>query len=103
MRFCARCFGCGVGHTLVFALFLAGLLTGTPFLIGTVPALFIAIIGMGIMFADWTIQSHFKLISNNYLRFITGILGGGGIGIFIWVFIMFGLSHIPTLLSTLGI
>jgi uncharacterized membrane protein len=90
MPFCARCFGCSIGHVLVFVLFLTGIL----FLAGTLPALLIAASGMVVMFVDWSIQNHFKLVSNNYSRFITGILGGGGIGIFIWTFISFGLNHL---------
>jgi len=67
-------------------------------LTGNLPALFIASIGMTIMFADWLIQSYFKIISNNYSRFITGIVGGAGVGIFIWTFIAFGLNYLLTLI-----
>jgi len=86
MPFCARCFGCSIGHILSFVLFLTG----------NLPVLFIASIGITVMFVDWLIQSYFKIISNNYSRFITGIIGGAGVGIFIWTFITFGLNHLLT-------
>jgi uncharacterized membrane protein len=84
MPFCARCFGCSIGHVLAFGLFL----------IGSLPTLLIASIGMSIMFLDWLIQSYFNLTSNNYSRFVTGIMGGGGVGVFIWTFVGIGLKHI---------
>jgi uncharacterized membrane protein len=74
MLFCSRCFGCSIGHILSFILFLFGYLPS--YLIA-----FILIIPLGI---DWSIQRFFDILSNNYRRFVTGILGGLGIGVIIW-------------------
>ena len=88
MPFCARCFGCSIGHILSIVLFLTG----------NLPALSIALIGMTVMFVDWLIQSYFKLYQNNYSRFITGIIGGAGVGVFIWTFITIGLKYLLTVI-----
>ena len=88
MPFCARCFGCSIGHILSFILFLTG----------NLPALLIASVGMVIMFVDWLIQSHFQIISNNHSRFITGIVGGAGIGVLMWTFFAFGLNWLLPLI-----
>jgi len=74
MPFCSRCLGCAVGHILAFVLFLFGYLPS--FLIAV-----ILIIPLGI---DWSIQKFFAILSNNYRRLITGILGGLGVGVIIW-------------------
>jgi len=84
MPFCARCFGCSIGHILSLGLFLTG----------SLPSILIGIAGMGLCLIDWSIQSYFKLFSNNYLRFVTGILGGAGVGIFIWTLFMMAYSWV---------
>lgn len=101
MPFCARCFGCYIGHTFAFILFLAGILIGVSFLVGTIPALSIAIIGMAIMLLDWIAQNRLGLFSNNSSRFITGIFGSIGIGVFMWTFLALILSHVIILFHSL--
>ena len=74
MPFCSRCLGCSIGHILSFVLFLFGYLPS--FLVAV-----ILIIPLGI---DWSIQRFLGIVSNNYRRLITGILGGLGVGVIIW-------------------
>ena len=74
MPFCSRCLGCGIGHIISFLLFIFNILPSFLFAI-------ILIIPLGI---DWSIQKFFLIMSNNYRRLITGILGGLGVGIIIW-------------------
>lgn len=77
MLFCSRCFGCSIGHIISFIMFLFGYL----------PSFLIAIILIIPLSIDWSIQKFLNIISNNYRRLVTGILGGLGVGIIIWKFI----------------
>jgi len=79
MPFCSRCFGCSIGHIIAFILFITGYL----------PSILIAIILIMPMGIDWSIQKFFGIMSNNYRRLITGILGGFGIGVIIWILVKF--------------
>jgi len=74
MPFCSRCLGCTIGHILAFVLFLFDYLPS--FLISL-----ILILPLGI---DWSVQRFLGILSNNYRRLITGVLGGLGVGIIIW-------------------
>jgi uncharacterized membrane protein len=74
MRVCARCFGCNIGHTLSFLVFIFGML----------PPWYWGFIAVGIMLIDWSLQEFFKIVSNKYRRVITGIIGGFGAGILLW-------------------
>lgn len=78
MPFCSRCLGCGIGHIIAFFLFLLGRLPNLIF-----AALFILPLAL-----DWSIQEFIGIMSNNYRRLVTGILGGLGVGIFIWKFVL---------------
>ena len=70
MRVCSRCFGVFVGQTFAFfaMVFIGG----------------VAWYYMGLMLLpmamDWSIQKFLNINSNNIRRFITGLLGGFGIG-----------------------
>lgn len=79
MPFCARCLGCSVGHILAFILFLTKKLP-------TIKTSLALTVIMGI---DWFIQNKLKLFSNNYLRLITGIFGGLGVGAILWKLVNF--------------
>jgi uncharacterized membrane protein len=74
MRICARCFGANIGHVVSFILFTAGLLP--PFYFGPLLLLPLAV--------DWSLQHFFAVMSTNFRRVITGLLGGFGVGVMIW-------------------
>jgi len=74
MRLCARCFGSNLGH--IFAILL--------FIVGQLPPWYYSVACVGIMLIDWSLQTYFNMISNNARRLITGIVGGFGMGCFIW-------------------
>jgi uncharacterized membrane protein len=82
MPFCSRCFGCGIGH--IFSLFL--------FLFGSLPSFLIAVLLIMPLAIDWSVQKFIGILSNNYRRLITGILGGFGVGIIIWRIVLLILS-----------
>jgi uncharacterized membrane protein len=84
MNICARCFGTNIGHIIAFVLFIASLL----------PPWYWAIVCIGIMFVDWSLQTFFKIMSNNTRRVITGTIGGFGMGCLIWI----GIAKIINLL-----
>jgi uncharacterized membrane protein len=74
MNICARCFGCNIGHIIAILLFI----------IGRLPKWYFSLILLFIMLLDWSLQTFFKIMSNNTRRAITGIIGGIGIGSLIW-------------------
>ena len=74
MKICARCFGSTIGHILAFVFFIFGQL----------PFWYYAVACMGVMLIDWSLQTFFEIMSNNKRRLLTGIIGGFGIGCFIW-------------------
>lgn len=74
MPFCSRCLGCSIGHIFAFLLFLSDKL----------PSFLFAIVLIIPLAVDWSIQKFLGVISNNFRRLITGILGGFGIGIVMW-------------------
>ena len=75
MPFCARCFGASVGHIVSFVLFCAGLLL----------PLTLCLSFMLIIFVDWFLQERFAIMSTNPRRFVTGIIGGIGVGSIWWI------------------
>ncbi len=79
MPFCARCLGCSIGHILSLGIFLLGYRSWY----------LLALTGMIILLVDWLLQNYFKLFFSNISRLITGILGGFGVGCFIWNFIAY--------------
>ena len=74
MPFCSRCLGAAIGHVFSFILFIFGLL----------PNMVVAMVLVIPLAIDWSIQEYYGIMSNNYRRLATGILGGLGVGIFIW-------------------
>jgi uncharacterized membrane protein len=84
MPFCSRCLGCSVGHIFSFLLFIFGFL----------PNLAIATVFILPLAIDWLAQEFFGIISNNWRRLFTGILGGFGIGIMIWKSLMLVISFL---------
>lgn len=74
MPFCARCFGASIGHLFSFTLFCIGLL----------PPFCLCFIFIFIIFLDWSIQEWFGIMSTNSRRFVTGIIGGIGVGAIWW-------------------
>lgn len=70
MRVCSRCFGVFVGQT--FALLSLVFIGGVAWYYMSLMLLPMAI--------DWSIQRFLNINSNNVRRFITGLLGGFGIG-----------------------
>ena len=74
MAICARCFGSTIGHYLAFMLFL----------VGVRPALWFAILGIGLLLVDWSFQEFLRISSTNFRRLITGVIGGLGVGTLIW-------------------
>lgn len=74
MPFCARCFGASLGH--VFSFFL--------FLIGSLPSFPVCLFFIFLIFLDWSAQEWFRIMSTNPRRFITGIIGGIGVGAAGW-------------------
>ena len=75
MPFCARCFGASIGHIFSFALFCMGLL----------PSLSLCLLFMLIIFLDWSFQEWFGIMSTNPRRFLTGVIGGIGVGAASWI------------------
>ena len=84
MPFCARCFGASIGHVMSFALFCAGML----------PPFSICLIFMAIIFCDWFLQKRFNIMSTNPRRFVTGIVGGLGVGSVIWIGVNYVVSQL---------
>lgn len=74
MSFCSRCLGASIGHVLSFLYFVYG----------NMPSLTVATVAIAIMGTDWSLQRWFGIISNNKRRLFTGILGGFGVGIYVW-------------------
>lgn len=74
MSICARCFGGAIGHIMSSGLFV----------IGSLPPAWVSFVGMGIIFVDWFLQERFGIMSTNWRRLITGILGGLGVGGLFW-------------------
>ena len=74
MKICARCFGSNIGHFFAILLFVVGYL----------PPWYYSVAFMCIMLIDWSLQTFLKIMSNNTRRFITGIIGGFGIGCIVW-------------------
>jgi uncharacterized membrane protein len=79
MPFCSRCLGCSIGHVVSFFVFS----------FGTLPSLWIATVMMMIMLIDWSLQYFLQIMSNNKRRLFTGLLGGFGMGVFIWKTLQF--------------
>ena len=70
MRLCARCLGVLIGQTTAFmTLLFLGSLSYFFALALTVP-----------MAIDWSVQRFTSLRSTNHRRFVTGLLGGVGVG-----------------------
>jgi uncharacterized membrane protein len=74
MPFCSRCLGCGIGHILSFLFFITG----------SLPSFLFALMLIIPLAIDWSIQEFLGVVSNNYRRLATGIMGGFGVGIVIW-------------------
>lgn len=74
MTFCARCFGASVGHLFSFILFCVGLL----------PSFRICLFFMLVILGDWSLQKWFGIMSTNSRRFLTGVIGGIGVGTLWW-------------------
>ena len=74
MPFCARCFGTSIGHVFSFVLFCIGLL----------PSFLLCLFFMFVVFLDWSLQQWFGIMSTNPRRFVTGIIGGIGVGAICW-------------------
>jgi uncharacterized membrane protein len=79
MTICARCFGSIIGHCAAFVCLLTGAL----------PPWYIAIILFIPIGVDWGLQQFFGVMSTNFRRLITGIIGGFGVGALIWAMIRF--------------
>lgn len=74
MPFCARCLGASIGHIGALLLFVTGHL----------PGLLVAATGIAIMGIDWSLQNWAGIMSTNPRRLVTGVMGGLGVGVFIW-------------------
>ena len=83
LPFCARCLGASIGH----------ILCAVMFFFYSLPALYFSLIGLIIMFADWTLQNKLNLYHSNIMRLITGIIGGYSVGLIIWTLIEFGIKR----------
>lgn len=79
MPFCARCFGASVGHVFSFILFCLSLL----------PPLGLCVFFMFIIFLDWSFQKWFGIMSTNSRRFLSGVIGGMGVGSILWTFLAY--------------
>ena len=77
MSFCSRCLGANFGH----------ILAATNYFVYQMLPLWVALIGLSIMFIDWYSQNKLKLYHNNIIRLITGIFGGYSVGLIIWFFV----------------
>lgn len=82
MPMCARCFGASIGHMLALVLFILHLL----------PTFLTSSLLVAVMLADWTLQYCKILRSTNPRRFVTGILGGLGVGSVIWIALSYAVS-----------
>ena len=74
MPFCARCFGTSIGYVFSFILFCMKLLPSFP----------LCLIFSFVIFLDWSLQQWFGIMSTNSRRFVTGIIGGIGVGGIWW-------------------
>jgi len=74
MKICARCFGSTIGHVVSIIVLVLGKLP--PWYISCILIVPVAIDGL--------IQNYLKIMSNNIRRFLTGLLGGFGIGAILW-------------------
>lgn len=74
MPVCARCFGASIGHVFSFVLFC----------IGALPPFSLCLLFMLLIFTDWFLQEQFGIMSTNSRRFVTGVIGGIGVGAIWW-------------------
>lgn len=74
MNFCARCLGACIGHIVAVINYFT-----FPML-----SVWLAPLGLIIMFGDWYLQNKKKLYHNNISRLLTGIIGGYSVGLLIW-------------------
>ena len=79
MKICARCTGIKIGHwvAIICCAF------------QPLPPWWVSVLLVVPMAIDGGIQLLFKIMSNNPRRFVTGLLGGFGIGAIIWGTIAF--------------
>jgi uncharacterized membrane protein len=91
MSICARCFGCTIGHLMAITLMT----------VGSLPSIDLAVLGILIMMIDWYFQEFFEIVSSNPRRFITGIVGGLGVGALIWTPIQFAIYSMIAYLRAL--
>lgn len=69
MPFCARCLGASIGHISSLILAAIGIL---------IPPV-LALLFIGIMLLDWSLQQFLGIMSTNARRLVTGIAGGVGV------------------------
>lgn len=79
MTICARCFGSCIGHCSAFVFMLVDWL----------PVWYISILLIVPLAIDWSLQQFAAIMSTNFRRLITGILGGFGVGAIIWTVFLF--------------
>jgi uncharacterized membrane protein len=84
MPFCARCLGASIGH----------ISSAICFFWYYLPSFYIAVLGLGVMFADWYLQNTLKKYHSNLMRLATGIIGGFSMGIILWSSIGFILKSL---------
>ena len=84
MPLCARCFGAAIGHIASLAFFCIGILL--PW--------WGCLAMMALLFLDWSLQEWLGIMSTNYRRLTTGILGAFGLGILWWRGVAFALGVI---------
>ena len=84
LPFCARCLGASIGH----------IFCALMYFLYCLPTLFFSPIGLLVMFTDWTFQNKLKLYHSNFLRFITGLIGGFSVGLIIWTIIELSIKRI---------
>ena len=89
MQMCARCLGASIGHIAALLLFIFDYL----------PNIFLSFSFMGIMLIDWSLQFFKIQYSTNPRRFITGILGGIGVGSCQWSLLGFGVKWLTKIFA----
>lgn len=69
MPMCSRCLGASIGY--IFAIVLA--------IFSVYLSVILCFVFMAIIFTDWALQEWVGIMSNNWRRLVTGILGGIGV------------------------
>jgi uncharacterized membrane protein len=84
MPFCARCLGASIGHIFCAVCYFFYFL----------PSFYFSIIGLALMLADWYFQNSLHKYHSNFMRLLTGTIGGFSMGIIIWKTVDFILKMI---------